>query len=57
MLIDEDMECAKYVFGEAKHDRRLTRSVELRTKSFNPVSASRTFSNEPDDTRASNGMD
>jgi diguanylate cyclase (GGDEF)-like protein/PAS domain S-box-containing protein len=46
LIDDEDMERAKYVFGEAKHDRRLTRSVELRFKSFNPNNASRTFSNE-----------
>jgi diguanylate cyclase (GGDEF)-like protein/PAS domain S-box-containing protein len=46
LIDDEDMERAKYVFGEARHDRRLTRSVELRFKSFNPDNASRTFSNE-----------
>jgi diguanylate cyclase (GGDEF)-like protein/PAS domain S-box-containing protein len=46
LVHDEDMERANYVFAEAKHDRRLTRSVELRFKSFNPDNAPRTFSNE-----------
>lgn len=46
LVHDEDMERANYVFAEAKHDRRLTRSVELRFKSLNPDNAPRTFSNE-----------
>ncbi len=46
LIYGEDIERANYVFGQAKMDCRLTRSVELRFKSCNPDHAPRTFSNE-----------
>lgn len=46
LIHDEDLERASYVFKEGRHDRRLSRNIELRFKSRQEGGGTRTFNNE-----------